>query len=391
MLVVEIDGKIHQLPENKESDEIRTQWLKSKDFKVLRFTNEQVLSNQEKVLNDISNSLKALSFGEGLGEASEEVLGRASGGKVLLATVKGDVHDIGKNIVGVILGCNNYKVIDLGVMVHVEKILQTAVEENVDIIGLSGLITPSLEEMIHVAKEMERRDIKLPLLIGGATTSRIHTAVKIAPNYSGFTAHVLDASRSVPVVSSLLNETEKKSFTYKIRNEYDKLREDYLERKSAKKYIGISEARKNRLKIEWNASNIVKPKKTGITTLKNLSLETLRKYIDWTPFFLTWELKGKYPQIFESAKYGKEAKNLFDDANQLLDEIIRNKSLSANGVFGLFQANTVGLDDIEIYTNENREGVSAILHTLRQQIKKAQGQPNLALADFIAPKETGLV
>jgi 5-methyltetrahydrofolate--homocysteine methyltransferase len=316
---------------------------------------------------------------------------REEGGKILLATVKGDVHDIGKNIVGVILGCNNYKVIDLGVMVHTEKILQTAIEENVDIIGLSGLITPSLEEMIHVAKEMERRNINIPLLIGGATTSRIHTAVKISPNYSGFTAHVLDASRSVPVVSKLLNEFERESFTNKISYEYDKLREDYLERKSAKKYIGINEARKNRLKIDWNANDIVKPKKTGTTVIKEFSLKTLRKYIDWTPFFLTWELKGKYPNIFESDKYGKEAKNLFDDANCLLDKIISNKSLTANGVFGIFPANTVEFDDIEVYTNEKREGVRAILHTLRQQIKKAQGQPNLALADFVASKETGAI
>jgi 5-methyltetrahydrofolate--homocysteine methyltransferase len=334
---------------------------------------------------------KALFVGEGLGEASGEDLDGVGAGTVLLATVKGDVHDIGKNIVGVILGCNNYNVIDLGVMVHAEKILQTAIENNVDVIGLSGLITPSLEEMIHVAKEMERRNIKLPLLIGGATTSRIHTAVKIAPNYSGFTAHVLDASRSVPVVSTLLRESEKESFTIDVRKEYETLREDYLKRRSVKNYIGIEEARKNRLKIDRKENNIVRPRKTGITAIKDLSLETLRKYIDWTPFFLTWELKGKYPKIFESTKYGKEAKNLFHDANCLLVEIIRDKSLTANGVLGLFPANSVEFDDIEIYTNENREGVKAILHTLRQQIKKAQGQPNLALADFIAPKETGAI
>ena len=312
-------------------------------------------------------------------------------GVVLLATVKGDVHDIGKNIVGVILGCNNYKVIDLGVMVHVEKILQTAIKEKVDIIGLSGLITTSLEEMIHVAREMERRGIKLPLLIGGATTSRVHTAVKIAPNYSSFTAHVLDASRSVPVVSKLLSQSEKKNFTIGISKEYEKLRDDYLKRKSAKSYIEIDNARKNRLNIDWEAKNIIRPKKTGITVIKELSLETLKKYIDWTPFFLTWELKGKYPAIFESNKYANEAKNLFDDANLLLEEIFCNKSLTANGVYGLFPANSVEFDDIEIYTNENRDGVKTVLHTLRQQIKKAQGQPNLALADFIAPKETGAV
>ena len=312
-------------------------------------------------------------------------------GVVLLATVKGDVHDIGKNIVGVILGCNNYRVIDLGVMVRAEKILETAIEEKVDIIGLSGLITPSLDEMIHVAKEMERRGIKTPLLIGGATTSRVHTAVKIVPNYSGFTAHVLDASRSVPVVSSLLSETEKENFTTRIKNEYEKIREDYLKRRSVKIFISIDEARKNRLKIDWGKKKIFRPQKTGITVIKDFSLETLKSYIDWTPFFLTWQLKGKFPRIFESTKYGNEARNLFDDANILLDEIICDKSLAANGVFGLFPANSVGFDDIEIYKNESREGIIAVLHTLRQQIKKAQGQPNLALADFIAPKETGRI
>ena len=388
MLVIELDGLIHQLPDNKELDEIRTEWLESQGYKVIRFKNEEVINEIDAVLEKIikvlkQTSEKVLPLGEDLGGAFT--------GTILLATVKGDVHDIGKNIVGVILGCNNYKVIDLGVMVHVEKILQTAIEQNVDIIGLSGLITPSLEEMIHVAKEMERRGIKIPLLIGGATTSRIHTAVKIAPNYNSFTAHVLDASRSVPVVSSLLSKTEKEGFSARIKKEYEKLREDYLKRKSVKKYIGIDDARKNRLKISWESSTLVKPRETGITTIKNFSLGTLKNYIDWTPFFLTWQLKGKFPAIFESAKYGKEAKILFDDANKLLDEIICNKSLTANGVFGLFPANSVEVDDIEIYTNENREGVVTVLHTLRQQIKKAENQPNLALADFIAPKESGMI
>jgi 5-methyltetrahydrofolate--homocysteine methyltransferase len=324
-----------------------------------------------------------------LSEGEWKSLGKASG-KILLATVKGDVHDIGKNIVGVILGCNNYNVIDLGVMVHSEKILQAAVEENVDIIGLSGLITPSLEEMIHVAKQMERKGIKLPLLIGGATTSRIHTAVKIAQNYSGPTIHVLDASRSVPVVSKLLNKEERGEFIKNIMKEYSKTREDYLKRKSSKKFIKISDARENRLKIDWKSEKSVKPKKAGITILQNISLEKLKKHIDWTPFFLTWELRGKYPKIFENKKYGDEAKNLFDDANKLLDEIITNNKLTANGVIGLFSANTVGYDDIEIYYDENRDRVITVLHTLRQQMKKAKGQPNLALADFIAPKKSGV-
>ncbi len=311
-------------------------------------------------------------------------------GKVLMATVKGDVHDIGKNIVGVVLGCNNYNVIDLGVMVSAEKIIQEAVEQNVDVIGLSGLITPSLDEMVHVAKEMERKGIKRPLLIGGATTSRVHTAVKIAPNYNGTTIHVLDASRSVPVVSKLLseNEDEKKKYMNSFKDEYDKLREDYLKRKSGKSFITLNEARANSLKTDWERIKITKPKKGDITTLKDFPLEELRKHIDWTPFFTTWELKGKYPAIFKDEKLGDEAKKLFDDANKLLDEVSSSKSLTANGVVGIFAANTVGYDDIEIYSNENRSGVLSILHTLRQQIKKAEGQPNLALSDFIAPTES---
>ena len=308
-------------------------------------------------------------------------------GKVLMATVKGDVHDIGKNIVGVVLGCNNYEVIDLGVMVHSEKILETAITEKVDVIGLSGLITPSLDEMVHVAGEMERRGMKLPLLIGGATTSRIHTAVKIAPNYKGTVIHVLDASRSVPVVSNLLsNSGEREKIVRKMKDEYDKLREEYLKRKSEKNYISIEQARENRLKVDWKKTTIKKPNKLGIETLNNFPLLDLRKYIDWTPFFLTWELKGKYPAIFKDKKYGTEAKKLFEDANKLLDEIIGKKLLKANGVVGVFPANSVN-DDIEVYSDESRSGVRRVLHTLRQQMLKSASQPNLALADFIAPKD----
>jgi 5-methyltetrahydrofolate--homocysteine methyltransferase len=311
-------------------------------------------------------------------------------GKILMATVKGDVHDIGKNIVGVVLGCNNYNVIDLGVMVPADKILDMAVEHNVDIIGLSGLITPSLDEMVHVAKEMERRGMKTPLLIGGATTSRIHTSVKIAPNYSGPTIHVLDASRSVPVVSNLLNDdtAERTKFIKKYRDDYNLLSDEHLKRKSEKKLIIIDDSRKNSLKIDWSKAKITRPKKTGISVFKNYSLEKLRDYIDWTPFFLTWELKGKYPSIFEDNKYGIEAKKLFDDANKLLDKIIDDKLLTANGVAGIFPANSIGFDDIEIYTDENRNGVKRVLHTIRQQNKKASGEPNIALADFIAPKDS---
>ncbi|MDZ7625734.1 MAG: methionine synthase [Ignavibacteriaceae bacterium] len=344
-LVIELDGLIHQLPENQQSDEIRTEALNNLGFKVLRFKNEEVLNEIDKVLDVIIKSLEAnsselqkgstLSFGEGRGEA----------GRVLLATVKGDVHDIGKNIVGVVLGCNNYNVLDLGVMVHTEKILQTAIDEKVDVIGLSGLITPSLDEMVHVAKEMERRGMNLPLLIGGATTSRVHTAVKISPNYSGAVIHVLDASRSVPVVSNLLNENEgeRDKYIQSFKNEYVQLSEDYNKRKSDKNYISLESARENRPKIDWKKSSVKKPNKPGVTVLKDYPLSTLRNYIDWTPFFMTWELKGKYPSIFDDKSVGGEAKKLFDDANKLLDKIINEKLLTANGVIGLFPANTVGV------------------------------------------------
>ncbi len=384
-LVIEIDGLIHQLPENKDSDEIRTQWLENIGFRVLRFSNDEVLNNPAGVLHVVLDNLKALSFGEGLGEA------RSGSGRVLLATVKGDVHDIGKNIVGVVLGCNNYKVIDLGVMVHSDKILQTATDERVDVIGLSGLITPSLDEMVHVAKEMERRGMNVPLLIGGATTSRIHTAVKIAPNYSGSVIHVLDASRSVPVVSNLLNENEeeKNKFIQSFKKEYSQLKEDYEKKKSDKSFISLEKARNNRLKIDWTKTIIKKPNSEGVTVLKDFPLSTLKNYIDWTPFFMTWELKGKYPSIFEDKNVGEEAKKLFNDANKLLDKVINEKLLTANGVVGLFPANTVGFDDIEVYADESRSGVKRVLHTIRQQMQKSPGEPNIALADFVAPKETG--
>lgn len=313
-------------------------------------------------------------------------------GRVLMATVKGDVHDIGKNIVGVVLGCNNYEVIDLGVMVHTEKILQTAIDEKVDVIGLSGLITPSLDEMVHVAKEMERRGLNLPLLIGGATTSRVHTAVKVAPNYSKAVIHVLDASRSVPVVSNLLNEneSERKKYVQSFKVEYEKLREDYSRKQSEKNFISLEKARENKSKIDWQKAEIKKPNSPGVTVLNNYSLSTLRKYIDWTPFFMTWELKGKYPSIFKDKTVGSEAKKLFDDAKKLLDKIVEEKLLTANGVAGIFPVNSVGIDDIEIYADESRSGVKRVLHTIRQQMQKSTKEPNIALADFIAPKETGI-
>jgi 5-methyltetrahydrofolate--homocysteine methyltransferase len=313
-------------------------------------------------------------------------------GKILMATVKGDVHDIGKNIVGVVLGCNNYNVIDLGVMVPADKILQTAIDEKVDIIGLSGLITPSLDEMVHVAKEMERRKFVVPLLIGGATTSRAHTAVKIAPGYSGTTVHVLDASKSVPTVSNLLSKETgvKDKFSKKIKEEYNSIRESHLRKTATKNYISIEEARQNKLQTDWTKVKIVKPEKDGVTVLKNYSLEILKEYVDWTPFFLTWELKGKYPAIFDNAKFGVEARKLFDDANELLNKVVKEKLLRANGVFGIFPANSV-CDDIEVYTDEARSEIRKALHTLRAQDKKSDGLPNLALSDFIAPKESGRI
>ncbi|HPN37553.1 MAG TPA: methionine synthase [Melioribacteraceae bacterium] len=307
-------------------------------------------------------------------------------GTILLATVKGDVHDIGKNIVGVVLGCNNYNIIDLGVMVPSDKILSTAIEKNVDIIGLSGLITPSLDEMVHIAKEMERLNLKLPLLIGGATTSRVHTAVKIEPNYSGPTIHVLDASKSVGVAGNLINSDNKELYIEKIKSEYQNIRENHLKKSNDKEFLTIEEARINKLNLDWGNYNPITPKLKGIAIFDNVPLQTLREYIDWTPFFITWELKGKYPQIFDDEIYGLEAKKIFDDANKLLDRVIEENLLVAKGSLGIFPANAVN-DDIEIYGDIDRELVVGSLFTLRQQGKKAEGQPNIALADFVAPKE----
>ncbi len=314
-------------------------------------------------------------------------------GKVLMATVKGDVHDIGKNIVGVVLACNNFEIIDLGVMVSAEKILDTAQHENVDIIGLSGLITPSLDEMVHVAKEMERRGMKTPLLIGGATTSRIHTSVKIDPMYSGSVVHVLDASKSVPVAQKFLTKEAAKKQQLDFKTEYEKLREDYKNRQKDKTLISYNEARQNKVVIDWNKTEITKPGFLGVKVLKDYSLEELAQYIDWTPFFQTWELAGRYPQILQDEVVGVEATKLFNDAKQLLKKIIDEKMLTANAVFGFFPANSID-DDIEVQdTSSLTEGgqgeETRLLHHLRQQNKKAPGQPNFSLADFIAPKQTG--
>ncbi len=313
---------------------------------------------------------------------------KSSKGKILMATVKGDVHDIGKNIVGVVLGCNNYDIVDLGVMVPAERILEEAVKENADVIGLSGLITPSLDEMVHVADEMERRKMKIPLLIGGATTSRIHTAVKIEPKYSGPVIHVLDASKSVGVVSKLLS-TVSKEYAEGIKTEYVALRENHQNKRNEKGHIGIAEARKNKLAIDWEAYEPPKPKQLGTQLLKDFPLNEIRKYIDWTPFFNTWMLKGKFPTIFDNPTVGKEARKLYNEANDLLDRVIEEKLFQANGVFGIFPANALG-DDVILFEDDERKKELATFHFLRQQGKKGKDIPNNSLSDFIAPKETGL-
>ena len=308
-------------------------------------------------------------------------------GKIVLATVKGDVHDIGKNIVGVVLACNNYEVIDLGVMVSSEKILERAKAENADLIGLSGLITPSLDEMVHVAREMERQGFKLPLLIGGATTSRAHTAVKIAPHYSEPVVHVLDASRAVPVTTSLLSDDGKAEFVALHRADYEKLRKAHAAPRQ--KLVSVEVARARRTPIEWRAEDLPVPEFTGVRVLDDFPLETLRTFIDWTPFFHTWELKGVYPRIFEHPEQGAQARQLFDEANALLDTIIEKKLIRARGVYGLFPSNALG-DDVDLYTDDSRTEVLERFHFLRQQASTESTQPCRSLSDFIAPKETGL-
>ncbi|WP_369789158.1 methionine synthase [Rouxiella sp. WC2420] len=317
-------------------------------------------------------------------EASKEK-GKTNG-KILLATVKGDVHDIGKNIVGVVLQCNNYEIIDLGVMVPTDKILKTAIEENVDIIGLSGLITPSLDEMVNVAKEMQRRGFTIPLLIGGATTSKAHTAVKIEQNYKGSTTYVQNASRSVGVVSALLSDEQRDAFIEKTRKEYDTVRIQHARKKPRTPPVSLEKARANASQLDWESYTPPVARRLGIHQVE-ASIETLRRYIDWTPFFMTWSLAGKYPRILEDEVVGEEAKRLFQDANDLLDKLSRDKSLNPRGVFGLFPANRVD-DDIEIYRDESREEVLVVSHHLRQQTEKTDFA-NYCLADFVAPKSSG--
>ena len=304
--------------------------------------------------------------------------------KILLATVKGDVHDIGKNIVGVVLGCNGYDIIDLGVMVPVDKILDTAIKEKADIIGLSGLITPSLDEMVYVAREMKRRNLQLPLMIGGATTSRMHTAIRIAPEYEHGVVHVLDASRSVTVAGSLLNETLKKPFLENIETEYIKLKTDFSNKKSGKQLLSYSDARANKTKIDWATYQPVKPDFIGVKVIEPDNLQEIAEYIDWQPFFIAWEMHGKFPDLLRDEKIGDAASRLYADAQVLLKKIIQEKWLTPRGVIGIWPANATADDTVTIDSP-----LPITLEFLRQQSKKASGQSNTSLADFIAPASSG--
>jgi 5-methyltetrahydrofolate--homocysteine methyltransferase len=321
-------------------------------------------------------------------------------GKILMATVKGDVHDIGKNIVSVVLACNNYEIVDLGVMVPPEKIIQTAIDERVDAIGLSGLITPSLDEMVYLAKEMQRQNFEVPLLIGGATTSKAHTAVKIDTQYKNAVVHVNDASRAVTVVGDLLNKKTRNEYVAKLKKDYDEFRTKFLKRGKEKSYISIDEARKRKYKIDWETSEIVKPRELGIQTLEQLSLKELVPFIDWSPFFRSWDLHGKFPDILTDKVVGEQASIMYEEAQIMIDEIIAKQLLKPKAIFGLFEANSINEDDIEVSLKPNRskniisneveksQNNKLVFRTLRQQLKKRDGIPNIALADFVAPKES---
>jgi len=303
-------------------------------------------------------------------------------GKILMATVKGDVHDIGKNIVSVVLGCNNYEIVDLGVMVPPEKIIETAIKENVDAIGLSGLITPSLDEMVYLAKEMERRDLNIPLLIGGATTSKAHTVVKIDTEYKNAVVHVNDASRAVTVVGNLLNKKSANEYVVNLKKDYESFREKFLKRGKTKRYVSIAEARRNKFKIDWKNTQIKKPTEMGVQALKQISLKELLPFVDWQPFFLSWDLHGKFPAILTDEVVGEQASQVYEDAQKMIEMIIAKQLFKAKGIFGLYEANTIDEDDIVI--TKNQKEVTRF-RTLRQQLHKKQGIPNFALADFIAP------
>jgi 5-methyltetrahydrofolate--homocysteine methyltransferase len=319
-----------------------------------------------------------------------EAGGSGSNGKILLATVKGDVHDIGKNIVGVVLQCNNFEIIDLGVMVPLQKILDTAREEKADIIGLSGLITPSLDEMVHVAKEMQRQGLDLPLLIGGATTSVMHTAVKIDPQYEGPVIYVKDASRAVGVAQNLVSPESRAAYRDKTKADYAQKREQHAGRQKKIDWLSLEAARANAVPLDWSAPAVPAPRKPGVHVFEDYPLEELRDYIDWTPFFHAWELAGSFPKILDDEIVGEEARKLYDDARAMLDRIIGERWLRAAAVVGLFPANRVAPDDVAIYPDEHRSEVLATLHFLRQQTRRPAGKPNLSLADFVAPRDSGV-
>ncbi|HHO69276.1 MAG TPA: methionine synthase, partial [Gammaproteobacteria bacterium] len=325
-------------------------------------------------------------------EAEKAASGQADSakGRILMATVKGDVHDIGKNIVGVVLQCNNFEVVDLGVMVPANTILEQAREHQVDIVGLSGLITPSLDEMAHVAKEMQRQGFSIPLMIGGATTSRVHTAVKIEPNYEGTTVYVKDASRAVGVAQNLVSEEHREDYVRQVQEEYEKVRAQHAGKRRKTDWLTLAEARANKTDIDWRDYRPPKPAFTGVKVFEDYPLEEIVPYIDWTPFFKTWELAGSYPKILQDEVVGEQARQLFDDAQAMLKRIIDEKWLRANAVIGLFPANRVGDDDIEVYSDDSRTRVLTTLHHLRQQNRKPAGRPNRSLADFVAPRESGL-
>ena len=327
---------------------------------------------------------RAVAYLEPFIEAEKDT-SKPSNGKILLATVKGDVHDIGKNIVGVVLACNNYEIIDLGVMVPCEKIIQTAIEQKVDIIGLSGLITPSLDEMEYVASELDRQNLDFPLLVGGATTSKAHTAVKIAPKYRNTVVHGGDASRTVNIVNSLLSEEKSAEYKKELKKEYDEFREKFLARQTDKEYVSIEEAREKRFKIDWENETIIKPKKLGITIIENQDFRELLPFVDWSPFFRSWDLHGRYPNILEDEKVGEQARELWADAQVILDKILNEKLLKAKAIFGLFPANSNDRDDIIL----DKDGEEFVFRTLRQQLKKSAGKEYFALSDFIAPQSTG--
>jgi len=328
---------------------------------------------------------KAVAYLQPFIEAEKDQTQKANG-KILMATVKGDVHDIGKNIVSVVLGCNNYEIVDLGVMVPAEKIIQAAIDHQVDVIGLSGLITPSLDEMVYIASELERQNLNFPLLIGGATTSKAHTAVKIDLKYKNAVVHVNDASRAVNVVSSLLGDRNKE-YVDDLKNDYSDFREKFLNRQVDKEYVSLEQARADKFKIDWENEEIFTPNQLGIQVFENQDLAELIPFIDWSPFFRSWDLHGKYPNILEDEVVGEQAKELFADGQKILKKIVDEKLLTAKAIFGIFKANSNETDDILIYDENDQEQVKFL--TLRQQVQKSKGKDYLALSDFIAPKSTG--